>query len=649
MSETTIIPENQPGADDRERLKQLLRERMGSTGSWFPLTHGQEALWFLWKLAPNSVAYNIPIPVGVGGELDVSALQRSFQGLSDRHACLRTKFKEVNGKPHQCVIEDHEVHFETVDATSWAANRLQGALAERSHHAFDLESEAYMRVTLFRRSNDRYLLIVVMHHIISDLWSGVVLMDELRELYMAEKNSRSADLPALPLNYEDYVRWHRSNFETQASGEAWEYWNEELSGELPLLDLPTDHTRPVMQSFRGGTVVSQFDAKLTGQLKELAAVEGATLFMTLLAGYGVLLARYAGQDDMVIGSPTAGRPRADLAGIVGDFVNMVSLRCDLSDAPTFRQLLSQVRDKVIKAVRYQDYPFSAIVDRLQTKRDLSRSPIFQTTFVLQRFHRFQEFSRYMIPTEDEPEIPFGDLTLEPVPLENQAGQFDLNLEMKENEKGQLMGHWKYAMDLFEGQTIERMADSFETLLGEIAKDPDKPITQLPMLISAQSQKILALGRGLKVDPPENGVSVCELFEAQIDKYGDRMAVSCKDESLTYAELGQRVLGFARCLIDLGVGSDDVVAVLMPRGLDFVTALLAVSKAGGAFLPLDPRHPLSRTSRIFENSKTPLVLTIERMEQDVRDALAHIPDDRRPNCRQFRAIELARSGSAKSEK
>jgi len=579
---------------------------MGSTESWASLSFGQEALWFLWKLVPQTWTYNIVLPVGVRGALDVDDFRAALQLVSDRHPSLRMEFREDGGKPFQRAVDPFEVRFERVDATGWSDAEVEAAIADRAHQPFDLESSAAMRTTIFRRAADQHLLLIVVSHIVSDLWSLIVLVDELRQVYAAKRERRPCVLPPLPQTFADVVSEQRKALEGEAGDSLWQYWREELSGELPALDLPTDRVRPNVQSFRGGTITRRMSAELTRKLKQLAGRERATLYMLLLTAYEVLLHRYTGQENFVVGTPTSGRERPEWQGLVGDFVNMVPLRADLSGAPTFRGLLGRVRTRLLATMQHQEYPFSLIVDRLHPMRDLSRSPIFQTTFVLQKFHRFPELSRVMLPDENEPPIPFADLELEPMPLAQQDGQFDLNVEMKEDERGQLAGAWKYAADLFDAATIERMAAHFETLLESIAADPARPIAELTLLRPAEVAGVIAQGAGRVVELP--GGTIPELIEAQARMRPDAVAVTCGEESITYGELQRRATSLARSLVQRGVRRDSIVAVLMPRGIDFITALLGISKAGGAFLPLDARHAQSRTQQIIEDSGAMLVLT-----------------------------------------
>lgn len=629
MTEMTSEQVESVSEDDRARLRRLLRERMGSAGGVHPLSHGQEALWFLWELAPKSWAYNIVFPVGIRGLLDVEALRRALQKLSDRHACLRIEFRNEDGKTLQRAREHHKAHFEFLDASAWSPFQLDSAVRDCARRVFDLKSDATLRVTLFRRGQDRHVLLLNIPHIVSDLWSLIVLMDELRESYAAEKAGRQANLPALPLTYEDYVRWQRTMLAGEAGETHWRYWRQELAGDLPVLDLPADHARPPMRSFGGGTINAQLDSDLTHRLKALARAENVTVFMALLAAFQILLYRHSGQDDIIVGAPTSGRNRAEFVSVAGDFVNMAPLRADLADGPSFRQVLTQASRKVIGAIKHQDFPFSLLVDRLQPARDLSRSPIFQASFVLQTFHRFKELSRALLPGPEEPTIPFGELELEPWPLAQQEGQFDLSLEMKEDENGRLMGAWRYSADLFHAETIGRIARNFETLLRAAIADPDRPINELPLLTAQESRQAMISARGPAVELPA-APSICELFAAQAARRGAAMAVTCGENSVSYRELDRRVADLAAQLASRRVGLETIVAILLPRGIAFVTALLATSRAGGAFLPLDPRHPVSRAAQILGDSRASLVLTTAEMKRAVETAVEALSQTDRPS-------------------
>ncbi|MDE1145756.1 MAG: amino acid adenylation domain-containing protein [Azospirillaceae bacterium] len=605
----------------KQKLKSLVRARLGSTDDgWFPLSHGQEALWFLWKLAPDSPAYNVVLPVGVGGPLNESALRRALRILSDRHACLRMEFREDANGIRQRPRPGHAVRLEVTDAAGWDAARVDATIRARAARPFCLDEDATMDVLLLRRGALDAVLLISLPHILCDLWSLVAVMDELRDAYAAEAAGHAPALPPMAVEFEDWVRAERRQQETGAWDTHRTYWHNALAGELPVLDLPTDRGRPPVRSFAGATLTRHVATGTTQALKRFAEAQGATLFMALLAAYQVLLHRYSGQDAIMVGIPTLGRRQPGLADLVGNLVNMVPLRADLSGSPSFRQMLAQAQAGVLGALEHQDLPLSQMVDRLQTARDLSRSPIFQTTFVLQRLHRFEELQRAMLPSTDEADVPFGPLVLHPMVLAQQEGQYDLNLEMKEDERGRLVGAWKYATDLFEEATVARMADSFETLLERVVAEPDRPVAELSLLSPAATAAALAAGIGpLPAPPPAD--TVCALFEAQAKRRGEAIAVSMGATTLSYADLDRRADALAAGLAARGVGPGTLVAVALPRGPDFVTALVATHKAGGAFLPMDLRQSPSRLAQVLAESGAPFVLAEKALHPALAAALA----------------------------
>ncbi|HEX8572389.1 MAG TPA: amino acid adenylation domain-containing protein [Allosphingosinicella sp.] len=591
------------------RLKQMVRERMGVTGGWHPLSFGQEALWFQWKLAPESWAYSIVLPAGVRGPLDPAAFRRALQRLSDRHPCLRTEFREEDGVLRQRARPHWPVDLAEVDAEEWDEDRLDEAVRAAARRPFDLASGAALRAVLFRRSPERHVLVLALHHIVADLWSLIVLMDELRLAYGEETGGAPAALPEPALTFEDVVRSERRALSDESRADVHShlrYWRETLRGPLPVLDLPTDRPRPPRPSFRGATLVRRLDPALTERIEALAASSDSTPFMVLLAAYQVLLHRYSGQDDVVVGTPTSGRNAPGLAGIVGDLVNMVPIRTAMSAELSFRECVAATREAAVGALKHQDCPFSAIVDAVRPARDASRPPIFQTTFVLQKFHLYPELQRTLLPGPDEAPVPFADLRLEPIALAQQDGQFDINLEMKKDEAGRLVGAWKYAADLFDSGTVAGMAGAFETLLAQMVADPDRAIGSLRLLDGPEAEAAIAAGRGADVPLPEKA-SVWALFDRTCGSHGAATAIVFGDESVTYAELAARVDSAALGLASLGIGRESLVAVAMPRGIGFVTALLAIGRCGGAFLPLDPRSPPARIGALLAAADVALVV------------------------------------------
>lgn len=602
---------------------------INNSGNWFSLSHSQEALWFLWRLVPEGYAFNTVVPVRVHGDLEVPALARSVSQLSRRHPCLRCEFTEEAGRPRQRTRADHLMSLIEVDASLWTQSQIDSAMAEEARRPFNLETNAVPRITLFKRSRCVHELIIVLHHINSDLWSTTVMLDELRQIYQAEKMGKYCSLPQQSYGFEDYVHHHRELLEDPGERERlWHYWRQELSGELPVLDLPADCPRPAVLSYQGGTIVRRMDVSLTNNLKQLARSQGVTLFMTLLAAYQVILQRFTGQNDLIVGIPTSGRHRPELANVIGDFVNMVPIRVALHENTNFLELLKQNREKVIGAIKYQDYPLSLMVDHLGLARDLSRNPIFQTSFSLQSVHRFEELSRLLMPADDEPFIPFADLELEPLPLSQQEGQYDLNLEMKVDEANRLVGSWKYSKDLFRPEAVERIATHFEVLLSSIVAGPHQNISELPLLNGILERQLLLKGMGGQIPMPEESTIVM-LFKEQTKLYGEKMALRCSDSAISYANLEQRVSNLAGNLIEMGIGCGKVVALLLPRGIDFVTAMLGVMEAGAAFLPLDWRHPTSRILQILESSSPSLLLTVRALEEITKTPLASIDEVWRP--------------------
>jgi amino acid adenylation domain-containing protein len=542
--------------------------------------------------------------------------------VSDRHPGLRTEFKDDAGQIQQRGRPDWPVKLVEIDASAWSEERLFEAARAEAHRPFDLALDATLHVALFRRAADHHILIFSLPHIVGDLWSLLVLLDELRLTYTADIAGEPAGLPPLPLSYEDYVRAQRTSDDTYAGALA--YWRDALAGELPVLDLPADRQRPATQSFRGDTIFRDLDAALTRDLERLAMKEQTTLFTLLLTAYQVLLHRYSGQDVVIVGMPTAGRQQAGLADVIGDFINMLPVRASFAEDRSFRQCLAATHKTVLDAIKHQECPFSAIVDAIEPPRDVSRTPIFQTTFVLQKFHRYTELQSLFLPGPDERPAPFANLLLEPWPMAQQDGQFDLNLEMKKSASGALMAAWKFAADLFDHDTIDRIASSFEALLRQMVDDPDRAVGALSLLADHEIPAVLAAGRGPIVEPPAE-TTVCALFEARAATHGDAIAIACGDASLTYAALQRRVDAVARSLAARGVGRETLVAVVMRRGLDFVTALLAVIKAGGGFLPLDPRNPPARSRTVLETSGLTMVLTESAFATELAASLSDCPE------------------------
>jgi acyl-CoA synthetase (AMP-forming)/AMP-acid ligase II/acyl carrier protein len=436
-----------------------------------PLSHGQQALWFLHRMAPDSAAYNVSSAMRVLGRLDSAILRRAFETLVARHAALRTTFDASEGTPVQRVHDSLPAHFEEVDATSWSDAVWQQWVAEQAHHPFNLGEGPLLRVSLLSRSEDEHVLLVVAHHIIVDFWSLAVLLGEMGRLYEAESKGLAANLARLPLQYTDYVRRQTEMLEGGEGERLWNYWEQQLGGEVPAPELPYDRPRPPVQTYRGATHAFKLSAELTRGLKELGQSAGATLYMVLLSAFQVLLQRYSGQDEFATGSPSASRNSAALAGVVGYFVNPLVIRADLSGNPRFIEHLARVRQTVLDAFAHQDYPFTLLVQRLQPDRDASRTPLFQAMFVMQQAHlmRDEGLASFALG-EAGGRIKLGELVLESVAIEQRAALFDLRLSMTETGET-LAASLEYNTDLFDAATMKHMALHFEQLLASIAAAP----------------------------------------------------------------------------------------------------------------------------------------------------------------------------------
>jgi Condensation domain len=465
-------------AEKRTLLAELLREKAGQSVSSHPLSYNQQGIWFLYQLAPESSVYTVNFAARISTEIDVPALRRAFQTLVDRHPALRTTFPVHSGKPVQRVHEAQKVHFQEVEGSTWSAEELEARMLEEAYCPFDLERGPLLRVTLFTRSAREHILLLVVHHIVIDFWSLAILLDELGVLYPAEKAGAQVVLPPLKLRYTDYVDWQAEMLASPEGERLWAYWQEQLAGQLPLLQLRTDRPRPAMPTYRGASHDFTMGAELSSGLKALAKAHGATLYMVLLAAFQVVLSYHTDQEDLLVGSPMVGRSRAEFEGIVGLFTNPVVLRANLSGNPTFLAFLDQVRHTVLSALEHQDYPTVLLVERLRPPRDLSRPPLCQVMFVLDKPHRIaQEGAPAFVAAETGLRMNPGGLVLESVPLERRAATLDLVLLIFETQES-LAASMRHNTDLFDIATIARMSQHFEVLLRRILEEPTATLDAL---------------------------------------------------------------------------------------------------------------------------------------------------------------------------
>jgi amino acid adenylation domain-containing protein len=564
-------------------------------GGPLPLSFAQQRLWVLDQLQPGLPTYNMPVAIALSGALDLAALQRSVAAIIRRHEALRTTFALIDGSavqliaaPAPCAIP--LIDLRTLPAPS-RADAAQQLLAQAAQAPFDLIAGPLLRLSLLRLAAQEHWLLLVLHHIVADGWSMGVLVRELATLYPAYAAGQPAALPTLPIQYADFAIWQRSWLQGAVLDGQLDYWRRSLGGELPLLDLPTDRPRPPVQTFQGASQSRALPLALTSALRALSQRAGATLFMTLLAAFDVLLARYTGQRDLLIGIPIANRQRAEIEPLIGFFVNTLVLRGDLSGDPSFDELLARVRTVTLDAYAHQDLPFERLVDELRLARDTSHAALVQVMFSLQN--------------TPIPALELPGLTLQPVELANDSAKFDLSLTLAEGPDG-LVAALTYATALFDAPTITRLLGHYQALLEGIVAAPGRRISTLSPLTPAERQHLLIECNDLPADVPHNQ-PIHARFAAQAARTPDAIALSAADQQLTYRQLDQRANRLGNLLRTYGVGPATPVGVCLERSLDLVVALLAVLKAGGAYLPLDPTYPTERLAFMLEDSRAAVLI------------------------------------------
>lgn len=560
-----------------------------------PLSFSQQRLWFIDQLYQGSSFYNIPIAIHLKGKLDLIALQESLNEIIQRHEAWRTSFIIIDRQPFQAIASRSNwelpiVNLEHLSGKNWDAE-VQKIAFEEAQKPFNLSQLPLVRATLLRLSETEHIFLLTMHHIVSDGWSIGVFARELATLYAAFATGKSPSLSELPIQYADFAIWQRERFSRDRLATQLNYWKQQLSGDLPILQLPTDRPRPAIATFTGAKQYFTFSPTLTEALTKLSQQAEVTLFMTLLAAFNTLLYRYTEQEDILIGTSIANRNQSELEGILGLFVNTLVLRNNLGGDPTFRNLLSRVRDVTLDAYAHQDFPFEKLVEELQPDRDLSRNPLFQVMFVLQN-----------TPISGQ---EMAGLTWRGLDFDSGTSQFDLFLSIAESKQG-LTGFWEYSTDLFDPATITQLIDNFQTLLTSIVENPDRQISQLPILTNKQREQLLLAGNNTKANYPQDA-SLHQLFELQVDRSPDAIALIERSQHLTYRQLNQKVNQLARYLRKLGVTTETLVGICLERSIDTIVGILAILKAGGAYIPLDPNYPSDRLNFMLSDSQVTLAI------------------------------------------
>jgi amino acid adenylation domain-containing protein len=570
----------------------------------FPVSFAQERLWFLDQFEPGSPFYNIPAAVRLEGRPDAAALARALSLVARRHESLRTTFASLAGRPVQLVHPPSAAELPVSDLRRLAPAEARAAAerlaAEEARRPFDLSRGPLLRARLLLLPGGGGALLLTMHHIVSDGWSMGLLFRELGEAYESERRGRPLRLPELPVQYADFAQWQRRRLAGPALSRLLSYWRGRLSGAPPLLELPADRPRPPAQGFRGATRLFSLGAGTSAALKALAQREGVTLFMALLAAFKALLYRYTGRADLVVGTPIAGRDRRETEGLIGFFVNTLVLRTDLSGDPSFRRLLARVREVTLGAYEHQELPFERLVEELQPERSLSHNPLFQVLFSLQNTPTLRDAG--------------SQSSLESLQNTPQLGvsRFDLALFTEEVEDGIIAG-FEYSTDLFEAATIDRMVGHFQTLVEAAVADPDRRLSELPLLNEAERRQLLREWNATEAEYPAHAC-VHQLFEEQAERTPEAAAVVMRDRSWTYREVNERANRIAHYLRGRGVGPDVCVGICLERSPNLVAAMLGVLKAGGAYVPLDPAYPAERLAFIVSDSQARVILSEGRLAE-----------------------------------
>ena len=576
-----------------------------------PLSFAQQRMWFLYQMDQQNSAYNEALTIRLTGRLNIDILEQTINAIIQRHESLRTSFPMVEGKPIQKIAPSLKIKLLVVNLKDIPQEQIDKQIIEELQKLFDLTQSPLLRCTLFDLGYENYILVNVFHHIIIDGWSKSILFKELSKFYQALLSNSTVDLPELPIQYADFAVWQRQWLQGEILENQLNYWKKQLTGAPPLLELPTDKPRPATANFRGHSISFQINSELTEKLKLLSQKSGVTLFMTLLAALNTLLFRYSGQDDILIGTPTANRNRQEIEPLIGFFVNTLVLRNSLEGNPTFSGLLQQARNVVLEAYANQDVPFEQVVDGLEIERSLSYNPLFQVMFALQN----APLNALKLP----------NLKAQYLAVENQRIKFDLSLFLEEieTEKGSyLEGFWEYDGDLFTPERITRMVGHFQTLLKGIVANPQQTVGELPLLTESEKQQLLVEWNQTQTSYPDH-YCIHQLFEEQVVKTPDAIAVIDGEKSLTYEQLNQKANQLAYYLQNLGVKTEDLVGICIERSVLMIIGLLGILKAGAAYIPLDPNYPSERLAYMLEDSAVSVLLTQENLVDTLPNYLGTI--------------------------
>ena len=584
--------------------KQSERIRPQEIGELAPLSYSQGRLWFLDRMGQGErgedIAYLLPQAFFLKGDLDVALLVRSLELIVERHSVLRSYFPKQDGVPCSAVSEKTRVGFEhqvlsrvpEVDALE----TVRRSIREQTLSPMSLEEGSLFRSHLFELENQRWVFVVVMHHIVSDLWSLGVFNSELETIYNSLKQDQEPPLVPLDIQYADFAAWQQKWMQGDVKDQQLSFWKEMFAGDLPILNLPQDKPRPALQTYWGEKLEFCLPQKLSQSLRSLAATEDVSLFMVLYAAYAAVLNRYSSQDEIVIGYPIANRNRVELEPLIGFFVNTLALKVEFTCGQSFRELLEQVRSKALSAFSHQDLPFESLIEELKPERDPSRNPLFQVQFAFQSTPR---------------ELPqLSGLEVDEFPFEAGTSIFDLTLFTWENGE-EIRGNLEFNSDLFERASIERLLGHFQVLLEAAVEAPETEVAKLPLLTVAEKEEFCRFGQA-QLDSSGALSSLPILFEEQVRTRPESLALSFAGEELSYAELNRRANQLAHHLLKLGIEKEELVALYCERSIDTLLGILGILKAGAAYLPIDPIYPAERISFMLEDAQVSKILTQESL-------------------------------------
>lgn len=583
----------------------------------FPLSHGQRGLWIMQQMDRDSAVQNISLPLRFRSRIDLPVFREVLQAVLDRHSVLRCTFAVERGELVQRVHDNVKVHFEVVDASTWSEEKLQARLSEEAHRPFDLEQGPPFRAYLFTRGPEDHIFLGTLHHIVGDFWSLVVGLDEIRIMYAAAMAGKGAALPPMPASYRDFVRWQANMLAGPEGAKLQAYWQRQLADAPTVLELPTDRPRPARSAHRGDQVFCRIDADLTRRLKALAAREEVTLFTLLLGTFQVLLSRYSGQKDFLVGTPVTGRSRPEFANVIGYFMNLIPLRVDLTGNPQTRAFIRQSWQTILDAIAHQDYPFPLLIEKMTVPRQTGQSPLVQVLFALERSHLTGQRGawRQLLSQQDASRVVDG-LRLQNCNVEQHTCQYDLEMVLEEGDNS-VEGIVRFDADLFDKDTVDRLVGHFRNLLESMLAHPEQPVLELPMLSDEERQLVLHDWNQTHRDYQQD-LCLHHIFEQRAHSTPEAVALTYRDRVMTYAELETWSNRLAHRLQGLGVESETCVALFVERSPEMIAGILGVLKAGGAYVPLDPSSPTEKLKAILDEVCPPVVLTQKHLASRLPD-------------------------------